>query len=121
MFNSKSNLISYNLIDRLNSDVHTRNYINQRLGTPKPSANIEESWIYALCMRCRVEDNTTSWEPKFWQKLCPYPLCPSYRQFANFLAIVVIGEYFLKLTVSTKICKKNLFMISLLFQVLLYG
>ncbi|KAJ6637937.1 Sodium/hydrogen exchanger 9B2 [Pseudolycoriella hygida] len=79
-------------LDRLNGEAFTRNYINQRLyRQPKPTANIEESWIYALCLRCRVEDNTPSWEPKYWQKLCPYPLCPSYRQFANFVAIVLIG------------------------------
>ncbi|XP_037045035.1 sodium/hydrogen exchanger 9B2-like [Bradysia coprophila] len=86
---------SFNM-DRLNGDAHTRNYINQRLRRqqqqqPNPAANIQESWIFALCMKCRVEDSTPSWEPKYWQKLFPYPLCPSYRQFANFVAIVLIG------------------------------
>ncbi|XP_055714049.1 sodium/hydrogen exchanger 9B2 isoform X2 [Phlebotomus papatasi] len=53
--------------------------------------NLEHSWIYSLCMRCRVTYNTPSWEPPHWQKICPYPLCPSYRQFANLLSLVLIG------------------------------
>ncbi|XP_037024313.1 sodium/hydrogen exchanger 9B1-like isoform X3 [Bradysia coprophila] len=80
---------SYN--DRLNGDAHTRNYLNQHLKQPKPKENLEQSWIFALCMRCRVEYNTPSWEPPYWQKVCPYPLCPSYRQFANILSIILIG------------------------------
>ncbi|KAJ6649754.1 Sodium/hydrogen exchanger 9B2 [Pseudolycoriella hygida] len=76
--------------DRLNGDARTRNYINQQLKQPQPKENLEQSWIYALCMRCRVEYNTPSWEPPYWQKVCPYPLCPSYRQFANILAIILI-------------------------------
>lgn len=54
-------------------------------------AHLEQSWIYALCMRCRVEYSTPSWEPPGWQKVCPYPLCPSFRQFARILSIVLIG------------------------------
>lgn len=77
--------------DRLNGDAHTQNYLNQHLKQPKPKENLEQSWIYALCMRCRVEYNTPSWEPPYWQKVCPYPLCPSYRQFANILSIILIG------------------------------
>jgi len=77
--------------DRLNGDARTRNYINQHLKQPKPKENLEQSWIYALCMRCRVEYNTPSWEPPYWQKVCPFPLCPSYRQFANILSIILIG------------------------------
>lgn len=57
-----------------------------------PRDTLEQSWIYALCMRCRVEYNTPSWEPPGWQRVCPFPLCPSYRQFANILSIFLIGE-----------------------------
>ncbi|GAB0098544.1 sodium/hydrogen exchanger 9B2 [Sergentomyia squamirostris] len=53
--------------------------------------NLEHSWIYSLCMRCRVPYSTPSWEPPHWQKVCPYPLCPSYRQFANLLSLLLIG------------------------------
>lgn len=38
-------------------------------------------------------DNTPSWEPKHWGKVCPYPLCPSYRQVARLISIILIGEY----------------------------
>lgn len=37
-------------------------------------------------------DNTPSWQPKYWSVICPYPLCPSYRQFARLVSIVLIGE-----------------------------
>lgn len=53
---------------------------------------LEQSWIFALCMRCRVEYKTPSWEPKHWQTICPFPLCPSYRQFARIISIILIGE-----------------------------
>ncbi|CAD7085885.1 unnamed protein product [Hermetia illucens] len=55
------------------------------------NANLEQSWIYMLCMRCRVEYNTPSWEPPYWQTICPYPLCPSYRQFARIISLFLIG------------------------------
>ncbi|CRL01326.1 CLUMA_CG014448, isoform A [Clunio marinus] len=55
----------------------------------KPS--MEGSWIYSLCLRCRAQYNTKSWQPKYWEKVCPYPLCPSYRQFARLLSIILIG------------------------------
>lgn len=40
-----------------------------------------------------MEDNSPSWEPSFWQKCCPYPLCPSFRQFARLISLIIIGEY----------------------------
>lgn len=42
--------------------------------------------------KLRNSDNTPSWQPKHWQKVCPYPLCPSYRQFARLLSIILIGK-----------------------------
>lgn len=59
------------------------------------TTQIEQSWIYAFCMKCRGEDNTPSWEPNFWQKCCPFPLCPSFRQFARLWSIIIIGKYYL--------------------------
>lgn len=73
-----------------NGDHRTSTYMHQHIQSDKN--NPEQSWIYALCMRCRVEYNTPSWEPPHWQKICPYPLCPSFRQFANILAIILIGK-----------------------------
>lgn len=65
--------------------------INQEHEESQQHAHLEQSWIYSLCMRCRVEYSTPSWEPPGWQKVCPYPLCPSFRQFARILSIVLIG------------------------------
>lgn len=79
-------------------DARARHYTPQAAAhqmshpTVAPRDTLEQSWIYALCMRCRVEYNTPSWEPPHWQLVCPFPLCPSYRQFANILSIFMIGE-----------------------------
>ncbi|XP_037894755.1 sodium/hydrogen exchanger 9B1 isoform X4 [Glossina fuscipes] len=53
--------------------------------------NLEESWLYTFCIKCRGEENTPSWEPPHWQKICPYPLCPSFRQFARITVLILIG------------------------------
>lgn len=42
-------------------------------------------------MKCRTKDTAPAWEPPLWQKLCPYPFFPSYRQFANILSLLLIG------------------------------
>ncbi|XP_045535519.1 sodium/hydrogen exchanger 9B2 isoform X2 [Papilio machaon] len=56
------------------------------------SEHIERSWWYACCQKCHQEDaGTPSWEPPHWQKICPYPLCPSYRHFAQTLSVFLIG------------------------------
>ncbi|XP_026322651.1 sodium/hydrogen exchanger 9B2-like isoform X2 [Hyposmocoma kahamanoa] len=56
------------------------------------SDHIERSWWYACCASCHQEDaGIPSWEPPLWQKVCPYPLCPSYRQFAQTLSVFLIG------------------------------
>lgn len=56
--------------------------------------NIERSWIYGFCMQCRNKKDIDSdaWEPPGWQKVCPFPLCPPYRQVARVLSIVLIGK-----------------------------
>lgn len=53
---------------------------------------IEQSWIYNFCIRCRGEDHTPGYEPSYWQKICPFPLCPTYRQFSRFWSIIIIGK-----------------------------
>ncbi|CAH2243119.1 sodium/hydrogen exchanger 9B2-like isoform X3 [Pararge aegeria] len=56
------------------------------------SDHVERSWWYACCQRCHTDDSSIpSWEPPHWQKICPYPLCPSYRRFAQNLAVLLIG------------------------------
>lgn len=56
--------------------------------------HVEKSWVFSCCMKCRTVDTTPAWEPPLWQKLCPYPFFPSYRQFANILSLLLIGKYF---------------------------
>lgn len=73
--------------------MHTRNYINQQRQEPySNTAQLEQSWIYTFCLRCRADDKTPSWEPPFWQKCCPYPLCPTFRYFSRMIAIIAIGK-----------------------------
>lgn len=76
-------------------NMKTRQYLNQpsvqSANAPNDSA-LEQSWIFAFCIRCRGEDKGPSWEPPYWQKCCPYPLCPSFRQCARMLCIVLIGK-----------------------------
>ncbi|XP_048484466.1 sodium/hydrogen exchanger 9B2 isoform X3 [Plutella xylostella] len=56
------------------------------------SEHVERSWWYACCQKCHQEESgIPSWEPTHWQKICPYPLCPSYRHFAQTLSILIIG------------------------------
>ncbi|XP_062524176.1 sodium/hydrogen exchanger 9B2 isoform X2 [Bombyx mori] len=56
------------------------------------SEHIERSWWYACCAKCHQEDSgIPSWEPPHWQRVCPYPLCPSYRTFAQTLSVLLIG------------------------------
>lgn len=64
---------------------------NRPTETSYSGARIEQSWIYTFCIKCRGEDNTPSWEPNFWQKCCPFPLCPTFRQFARLWSIIIIG------------------------------
>lgn len=56
------------------------------------STPIEDSWIYTFCIKCRGKDTTPSWEPPMWQKFCPFPLCPTFRQFARLWCIIIIGK-----------------------------
>lgn len=68
------------------SSVYSKKALSQQ------SEYIERSWWYACCAKCHNEDaGIPSWEPPNWQKFCPFPLCPSYRQFAQNLAVLIIG------------------------------
>ncbi|XP_063236339.1 sodium/hydrogen exchanger 9B2-like [Bacillus rossius redtenbacheri] len=52
----------------------------------------ERSWWQALCARChQADDGVPSWEPPLWRCLCPPAFCPSYRQFAQVLALLLVG------------------------------
>ncbi|XP_075992166.1 sodium/hydrogen exchanger 9B2-like isoform X2 [Anticarsia gemmatalis] len=68
------------------SSVYSKKALSQQ------SEYIERSWWYACCAKCHTEDSgIPSWEPPNWQKVCPFPLCPSYRQFAQNLSVLIIG------------------------------
>lgn len=89
--------IALQILDRYNGEAGGRakkqsfSEALEKIERDYDNSRLEQSWIYSLCMRCRVEYTTPSWEPPGWQKVCPYPLCPSYRQFARILSIILIG------------------------------
>ncbi|XP_067620835.1 sodium/hydrogen exchanger 9B1 isoform X2 [Eurosta solidaginis] len=74
-------------LDNLNAKI----YQHQQEQALYGQSNLEESWIYTFCMKCRNDDNRPSWEPPHWPKICPYPLCPSYRQFSRLCVLIFIG------------------------------
>lgn len=53
------------------------------------------SWWYTMFLKCHAEEeeNLPSWQPRIWRKFCPYPYCPSYRQFARIVALILIGTF----------------------------
>ncbi|XP_061401389.1 sodium/hydrogen exchanger 9B2-like [Musca vetustissima] len=75
-------------LDTLNAKIAQH---QQQQSQSNYSSNVEESWLYTFCLKCRGEETTPSWEPPHWQKLFPYPLCPSFRQFARIVVLILIG------------------------------
>jgi NhaP-type Na+/H+ or K+/H+ antiporter len=61
-----------------------------KLKSQQPES-VEQSWWFIFFKRCRQEESGPSWEPPLWRRLCPYPFCPTYRQFARILSLVLIG------------------------------
>ncbi|XP_060518292.1 sodium/hydrogen exchanger 9B1 isoform X2 [Cylas formicarius] len=53
--------------------------------------NDDKSWWYSFCIKCRTQENHPSWHPGIWPKICPYPFCPTYRQFSRIIAVGLIG------------------------------
>ncbi|GBP62614.1 hypothetical protein EVAR_46453_1 [Eumeta japonica] len=45
-----------------------------------------------FCLRCHQEDPAPGWQPPYWSTLCPFPLCPTYRQSAQQLCIILFWE-----------------------------
>ncbi|XP_037958585.1 sodium/hydrogen exchanger 9B2 isoform X2 [Teleopsis dalmanni] len=75
-------------LDSLNAKINQHNLQQQ---SSNGTNNLEESWLYTFCLKCRGEEHTQAWEPPHWQKVCPYPLCPSFRQFARIMVLILIG------------------------------
>ncbi|KAJ8915607.1 hypothetical protein NQ315_003391 [Exocentrus adspersus] len=58
----------------------------------KNTADENSSWWYAFFVKCHSdEDEKPSWEPEFWQRFCPHPFFPSYRQFSRIISLGLIG------------------------------
>lgn len=55
------------------------------------TSQIESSWWYGLCIKCRQKEVGPGWEPNCWPKVCPHPFCPSYRHVARIVALLTIG------------------------------
>lgn len=51
----------------------------------------DRSWWYTFCFKCRTKDTNPSWEPPMWSKVCPYPFCPTYRQFSRIITVTLVG------------------------------
>ncbi|CAH0557631.1 unnamed protein product [Brassicogethes aeneus] len=51
------------------------------------------SWWYSFCVKCRAKESHPSWAPPLWGKACPYPFCPTYRQFSRIIALALIGIF----------------------------
>ncbi|XP_046676749.1 sodium/hydrogen exchanger 9B2 isoform X2 [Homalodisca vitripennis] len=56
----------------------------------KYAAQSEVSWWYTLCFKCRQKETGPGWEPSFWQSICPYPFCPTYRHMARVFALALL-------------------------------
>ncbi|XP_014282332.1 sodium/hydrogen exchanger 9B2 isoform X2 [Halyomorpha halys] len=52
--------------------------------------DIKNSWWYLLCTKCRQKETGPGWEPTFWQSVCPYPFCPTYRHVARVFALLLL-------------------------------
>lgn len=78
-------------LDTLNGKLNQQSLPANQSVYSEANNHLEQSWIYNFCLKCRGEDELPSWEPPFWQKVFPYPLCPSFRQSARFLVLILIG------------------------------
>ncbi|KAF5286799.1 hypothetical protein FQR65_LT02217 [Abscondita terminalis] len=58
------------------------------------------SWWYTFCIKCRKKETNPSWQPSLWPRLCPYPFCPTYRQFSRIIGITLIGVFLWGVTYS---------------------
>ncbi|XP_060663049.1 sodium/hydrogen exchanger 9B2-like [Drosophila nasuta] len=68
------------------------NNLQSVLGSQDNNGNyVEQSWIYNFCLKFRGEEPNEAWEPPFWQKIFPFPLCPTFRTFSRLIALTAIG------------------------------
>lgn len=86
----------------VNGDTHIKKHsVTESLHSRTRFSDIgedeEKSWWYNFCIKCRSEEPHTSWQPGVWGSMCPYPFCPTYRQFSRVIALSLIGilSYFI--------------------------
>ncbi|XP_044011535.1 sodium/hydrogen exchanger 9B2 isoform X2 [Aphidius gifuensis] len=65
---------------------------NRKKSAMSLSSSIREKIEYTdQLKRCHGKDDTPSWEPTGWHKLCPSPFCPSYRKFSRIISLLLLG------------------------------
>ncbi|XP_044752203.1 sodium/hydrogen exchanger 9B2 isoform X2 [Coccinella septempunctata] len=79
-----------------NGDAHIKKHsvadsVHSKTRFSEIDENENRSWWYTFCIRCRSEESHPSWQPTFWSSMCPYPFCPTYRQFSRLVALILIG------------------------------
>ncbi|XP_073987063.1 na[+]/H[+] hydrogen antiporter 1 isoform X2 [Rhodnius prolixus] len=52
---------------------------------------LNDSWWFVLCTKCRQKETGPGWEPPYWQTVCPYPFCPTYRHVARVFSLFLLG------------------------------
>ena len=78
-------------LDRHRPSSRAQSFCSEKSRKVEEDAALVNSWWYIFCAKCRQKESSKSWEPTHWQKVCPYPFCPSYRHFARLLALVLVG------------------------------
>ncbi|XP_032515452.2 sodium/hydrogen exchanger 9B2-like isoform X2 [Danaus plexippus] len=52
-------------------------------------ANTSPRWWHKLCLRCHSPDTTPAKQPKWWNKVFPFPFFPTFRQSAQQICIIL--------------------------------
>ncbi|ALC38652.1 Nha1, partial [Drosophila busckii] len=87
-------------------------------GSQESNNYVEQSWIYNFCLKCRGEEPNEAWEPPYWQKIFPYPLCPTFRAVARLVSLIAIGKTHLQVLEASHVeCALFLFVGALLWIV----
>ncbi|XP_034231222.1 sodium/hydrogen exchanger 9B2 isoform X2 [Thrips palmi] len=76
-----------------NGVLKKRSFIEIMYNKVHPDRNIESSSWYLFCKKVRKKDEEAAadaWEPAHWQSVCPYPFCPTYRQFARLVGLTMV-------------------------------
>uniref|UniRef100_A0AAR5QJN9 Cation/H+ exchanger transmembrane domain-containing protein n=3 Tax=Dendroctonus ponderosae TaxID=77166 RepID=A0AAR5QJN9_DENPD len=85
----------YSTTESINSknSVYSKSSVYSQSGKFPHETDDDRSWWYIFCIKCRSQESHPSWQPTAWPKLCPYPFCPTYRQFSRIVALVLLGVF----------------------------